>query len=105
MKTKNHNAADLNRRSFIRTSAAAGIGLAVSPMLSFGRAREVEKIRLGFIGVGSRGRSHISNILNRDDVIIPAICDVDPDAINRSLKMINDAGHEKPEVYSEYSLS
>ena len=61
------------RRDFIKTSTIAGLGLAVTPMMSFGKAMKEEKVRIGFIGVGGRGRSHLWNILNREDVIHAAI--------------------------------
>ena len=36
----------------------------------------MEKRRLGLIGVGARGRSHLDGILTeRDDVVITWICD------------------------------
>ena len=58
------------------------------------------KARIGFIGVGLRGRNHLNNLLLRDDVIVPAICDIDPDAISRSQKMITGKGHPEAEVYT-----
>lgn len=89
-----------NRRQFIKISAGAGMGLAMAPMFAFGQPPLKEKVNIGFIGVGGRGRSHLHNLLNRKDVNIPAICDVDNEAIKQSLNMISKAGFSKPETYT-----
>ncbi|MEN8157334.1 MAG: Gfo/Idh/MocA family oxidoreductase [Bacteroidota bacterium] len=90
-----------NRRRFITTSAGIGAGLALAPALVFGNQPGQKRVRIGFIGIGSRGRTHLRNILNRDDVITPAICDVDPEAIRKASAMIKEAGGESPAVYSD----
>ena len=89
------------RRSFIKTSVMGGLALSLAPNFAFGQIGKNSKVQLGFIGVGGRGRSHLRNILRRDDVHVPAICDLDPAAIEQTLNMISDAGFEKPVVYSE----
>ncbi len=100
MKTNQKDYSRPNRRNFIKTSAITGLGLAMAPLYSFGSSEKNEKVRIGFIGVGGRGRSHLSNILNRTDVLVPAICDVDPAAISRTVDMIKKAKYDKPEVYT-----
>ncbi len=93
----------LPRRSFIKTAAAAGAAISVAPNMAFGKNKKdkSKKVKIGFIGVGGRGRSHLHNILKRDDVAIPAICDIDPKAIEKALDMISKAGFPKPEVYQD----
>lgn len=99
---KNLPKENLKRRTFIKSAALAGVGLSLAPSVAFGRRGwQNEKLHLGFIGVGGRGRSHLRNALLRNDVIIPAICDVDPDAINRSQKMLTDAGRKEAAVYNQ----
>jgi len=90
----------MKRRTFIQTSTAAGIGLSAVPSLAFSQSPE-PKARIGFIGVGGRGRSHLRNLLLRRDVEIPAICDIDPEAIHAALKMIGEKGHPQPVVYQD----
>jgi len=58
------------------------------------------KTRIGFIGVGLRGRNHLNNLLQRDDVVVPAICDLDPDALNKAQALIQKGGQKKAEAYS-----
>ncbi|MEA1896476.1 MAG: Gfo/Idh/MocA family oxidoreductase [Bacteroidota bacterium] len=101
MTTNQKHSSRFKRRDFIKASVITGLGLAMAPAYTFGRSQKNEKVRIGFIGVGGRGRSHLNNILNRDDVLVPAICDTDPDAIQRSKTMIEKAGFEKPEIYTD----
>ena len=105
MQKANKASAHLNRRTFVKTTFAAGAGLALGPQALFGHSASEEKVRIAFIGVGGRGRSHMKNILNRSDILVPAICDPDPSAIDQALKLISKAGYEKPETYTESEFS
>ncbi len=106
MKKTNQTKNGLNRRDFIKTTALGGLGLTVAPSFTYIRNMRKDKVRIAFIGVGLRGRNHLHNILLRDDVIVPAICDIDPDAIAQSEKMIKAKQKEKFEIYtgSEYAF-
>jgi predicted dehydrogenase len=72
----------MERREFIKTGALAAAGFAILPTGSL-FASDKQKVRLGYIGVGARGMSHISEGILRDDVEIVAICDTQ----ERSLKI------------------
>jgi len=91
---------DFTRRNFIKASAIAGFGLAAAPSILFSNPLKPEKIRIALIGVGLRGQNHLNNLLQRNDIEIPAICDVDQHMINSALKTIEKAGYKKPEVYT-----
>jgi len=87
-----------NRRDFIKTSAAAGLGLSILPSgIVFSKDKD-PKIRLGFIGVGMRGQNHLDLALKRADTDVVAICDIQQVMIDSSLKMISEAGKPKPQV-------
>jgi len=77
-----------------------GVGLSVfsSPSILFGK--DDRKIKMGLIGVGLRGRSHLGLLLRRNDVEITAICDIDGEAISKAQKMITDAGNKVVPAYS-----
>lgn len=90
----------LNRREFIKTGLAAGAVSLAAPSLVLSQLRE-RKVRLGFIGVGLRGRDHIDLVLRRDDCEVMAICDIDPQAIEASEEMIVKAGKKKAAVYAD----
>ncbi len=99
----------LDRRSFLRNSALAGAALAV-PKVVDSQASELRnsklptsksKLRLGFIGVGLRGQSHVELALLRDDCEIAAIADPDPRMVADTLKMISEKGKKKPAVFDK----
>ena len=89
----------MNRRTFVKqgTVAAAGITLLPSGTL-FGRA--ADKVRLGYIGVGLRGRSHIAEGLLRDDVEIVAICDTQESSLEFCRQQFRKAGKPMPKEYT-----
>ncbi len=90
-----------SRRYFVKQTVLASAGLSILPNLSFGSilGSSNQKLKLAFIGVGLRGCNHLNNALLRKDVDVTAICDVDPDRIKIALKMIQDAGFKKPQVF------
>jgi hypothetical protein len=93
----------MQRREFIRAGAFVGAAAAL-PFPVFGQPSK-EKARIGFIGTGLRGRNHLNNLLMRDDVLIPAICDIDPDALEKAKELISRKGFPSVEAYtgSEYA--
>ncbi|MCL4138473.1 UNVERIFIED_CONTAM: hypothetical protein GTU68_029592 [Idotea baltica] len=90
-----------SRRDFVKKTAIAGLGLSLIPNLSVGQVLDGsnQKLRLGFIGVGLRGTNHLNNALNRKDVEVTAICDIDKKRIDLALNKIKDAGFSKPKVF------
>ena len=91
----------MKRRNFIAKSLVYTSGAALLPHLSQAQNIEQTKVRLGFIGVGLRGRNHLEMALYRDDVEIVAICDVDPNAIQIAQKMISDKGRKPAVAYQK----
>ncbi|MCK5067689.1 MAG: Gfo/Idh/MocA family oxidoreductase [Bacteroidales bacterium] len=87
----------MQRREFIKAGMVAGAAAAL-PFPVFGKSAG-EKVRIGFIGVGLRGRNHLNNLLQRDDVIVPAICDLDPNALEEAQVLIKKGGQQKAEEY------
>lgn len=95
MSNTNHN-----RREFIKTTALAGVGVSLfAPNILFGQ--DDRKVRIAFIGLGGRGRSHLSLCLNRTDVEVTAICDIDPEAIKKSNNILQEAGYKNVPVYDD----
>ncbi len=90
-----------SRRHFIKQTAIAGAGISMVPNLTFGMTNTNNKdiLKVGLIGVGLRGTNHLSNVLQREDVIVTAICDIDPVRITIGLDKINKAGQIKPKVF------
>ena len=93
-----------SRRNFIKNTTIVGSGITLIPSLTFGsvqKQKNNQKIKVGFIGVGLRGTVHLNNILLRDDVLVAAICDIDPKRINIALKKIEESGQVKPKVFGK----
>ncbi len=99
----------MNRREFIKAGAAAGVGASVAKqaLAAPGAApavisgRDDRTARLGFIGVGLRGRSHLGLALLRDDVAVNALCDIDPDALARAQALLRQAGRPEAPAYGD----
>jgi predicted dehydrogenase len=91
----------IDRRSFVKSSGLAAAGLAFAPSIVFDKDKLKEKVRIGFIGVGLRGCNHLNNILQRPDVEIPAICDIDPARIEIAQNMITKSGRPKAAEYKD----
>lgn len=91
------------RREFIKRTAVAATGVSLAPNLIFSATskKRESKINVGMIGVGLRGSNHLNNLLLRNDVEVTAICDVDPNRIDISLKSIAKAKKPAPKVFGK----
>lgn len=91
------------RRDFIKNSVLVGTGLTLAPTLSFGNTlfSNEEKLKVGLIGVGLRGTNHLTNLLQRKDVLITAICDIDDRRNDIANDLIAKAGRKKPKVFNK----
>ncbi|MFC2097041.1 Gfo/Idh/MocA family protein [Bacteroidota bacterium] len=93
---------NVNRRKFLKTATIAGVGAIVVPNIALGKKKyNKDKVRIGFIGIGGRGRSHLSQILQRDDVEVPAMCDIDPEAVKKAQDLLKKYERNEAEIYSD----
>ncbi len=69
------------------------------PNLVFGK--DDRKVNLGFIGVGMRGRNHVRVAGARPDVVIKAICDIDPNSIQEAQKVLKEVGQTNVATYTQ----
>ena len=91
----------MNRRTFIKTSAAAGSAAAILPNTLFSNSMK-KSVKIGFIGTGLRGQWMLWLAAKYPDVEIPAICDIDDGMINAGLKILKDGGKSEPRVYRKH---
>ena len=82
----------LDRRKFIKTTSAAGVGLSLMSFPNIVLGKDDRKVKMALIGVGLRGRNHLNLLLRRNDVEVVAICDIDQEALGKSREMISKAG-------------
>lgn len=89
----------MDRREFIASGAVLAAGISILPSATvFGR--NMDKVRLGYIGVGLRGRNHIDEGLLRDDVEIVAICDTQEQSLAECRKQFTEKGKKLPAEYT-----
>jgi predicted dehydrogenase len=86
----------MDRRQFV----IGATGLVSASALSAPQSRTSEQLKVGILGVGMRGQVHLEELMHRADVVISAICDIDPFMIDRALKAVSVANRPKPEVYT-----
>ena len=94
--------APYTRRTFLQSATVLAAGTLTLPSILGARIPGTRSdVRIGFIGTGLRGRNHVNNILNHEGVHCPAICDIDPDAVERTLNMFKSKGKPTPKVYAD----
>jgi predicted dehydrogenase len=105
-----------DRREFLVTAAAAGLGLSLDPGRLAAAARRppapapqeprlfaappIETVRIGFVGVGHQGSSHVQNFLRIEGVEIRAVCDIVPEKAARIQQWVAQAGQPEPRAYT-----
>ena len=95
-----------NRRTFIKKTGLVSMALPFFPYGNILRSDPQKKIKMGLIGVGLRGRNHLNLLLRRNDVEVTAICDIDPEALAYSQKMVQKFDKKAPVEYTgdDYSF-
>lgn len=88
----------MNRRTFVKNTGLATAGFAILPAAKIFAAPE-PVVRLGFIGVGLRGQSHLDNALRRKDVNVVAICDIDDNMLERAGNLFKKAGRPQAKIF------
>lgn len=78
----------------------AGVSVSLFPKNIFAGSNQGPKVRLGIIGVGARGLGHVGLLLERNDVDLVAICDIEKGALDRTKKLIEKSGKKMPQVYT-----
>jgi myo-inositol 2-dehydrogenase/D-chiro-inositol 1-dehydrogenase len=95
-------APSLTRRGMIKASAAATSAAAMFAALgtNFAHAQAPNKIRVGLVGCGGRGRGAVGNVVEADPkgVVVTAIGDIFPDAIVETNKLWKDYPKENYDV-------
>ncbi len=112
MSQKNESPNDSqSRRDFIKFTAAAGFGAALGGSIisgcskekapsEFFTAKSLNKVRIGFVGVGGMGSVHVRNLLRIEGVELKAVCDIVEEKVIRAQNWAVEAGQPKPEGYS-----
>ena len=77
-------------------------GSVPSPQLGQGPlvSRPMEEVRIGFVGVGGQGTSHVRNLVTMPGVRIAAVCDIIESHAQRAAQIIVGGGHPAPRLYT-----
>ncbi len=76
--TKKRTEKGIDRRSFLRSTAAVGAGLAFSPMIvaQTGSGKKPDDINIALLGAGQQGRTLMESCLRIPGVRFKAVCDI-----------------------------
>ncbi|HWJ55999.1 MAG TPA: Gfo/Idh/MocA family oxidoreductase, partial [Vicinamibacterales bacterium] len=64
-------------------------------------APAIPMVRIGYVGIGGQGSSHVENLLKIDGCRITAVCDIRSERTDWATKAIIAAGHPAPAVYNK----
>ncbi|HEX5069301.1 MAG TPA: Gfo/Idh/MocA family oxidoreductase [Vicinamibacterales bacterium] len=105
---------DPNRREFLKTGAAAVAGAAaIGALRGDAAAAEqaaysgefsvppIELVRIGYVGIGLQGSSHVTNLNRIPGCRITAVCDIRSEQTDWAARQITAAGHPAPAVYNK----
>lgn len=115
-----------NRRTFLEGAALAGLGLVLGSERGAAATASrdpsrpglepvptpfaapagftvpaLERVRMGFVGVGLQGGGHVENYLKIDGVEIVALCDIDAARAEEVAGWVTAAGRKKPALYTK----
>lgn len=106
-----------NRKEFLKLAGMAGAGMMIGPghpgasklflqnrkqqfnMHGFA-APALETVRVGLIGIGSRGSGTVERLAAIEGVEIKALCDLYADRVNEAIESIQDYPQHNPDSYS-----
>ncbi len=84
----------VNRRSFLRTSALAAAGAALSARTWAQSPGANGDIRVAVVGLNGRGRNHLQSLQRVKGVRVVALCDVDSSVLARAKKSLAEEGSD-----------
>ena len=61
---------------------------------------KLDQVRIGYVGTGLQGRSHIENLLRIEGVRIQAVCDIFPEKAALAQELCVKAGQPRPAAYT-----
>ncbi len=101
----------VDRRDFIRTTIGAGLGAAAAASVHAAQPTTpapaallatpaIPRVRLGVIGLGNQGSSHVENFTKIEGVEIRALCDLVPAKVAAMQALVEKGGAPRPAGYS-----
>jgi hypothetical protein len=101
----------LDRREFLKVGGSAVVAGAVAARGAEPAAAQaaggllaappIDLVRIGYVGVGLQGGSHVNNLLKIPGCRITAVCDIRAERTDWATKVITAAGHPAPTAYTK----
>jgi predicted dehydrogenase len=90
----------LSRRAFLNAATTVAAATALTSAKAKGDASN-RAIRIGMVGVGSRGTHLLQTMLSFPGVQVPAVCDIVPERAARAQDLVEKATGTRPEAYTK----
>jgi predicted dehydrogenase len=91
---------NLNRRTFLKTSAAASLAFSAIPI--FGAESPAKKYRTALLGSGWWGMNILGEAMASGDCQVVALCDVDDRQLNPAIEKVRSLTSDQPKKYKDY---
>ncbi len=99
------------RRDFLKSGAGLGAAAALSGTSlvaeelvegdsKAAKAKPINLVRVGFVGVGVKGSEHVANLLRLEGMELAAVCDIRPEACASAQQQAEKLGKRKPTAYT-----
>jgi len=91
-----------SRRQFVQNASMTSLAIGLSPaFIKAQSSTKMDSVRIGIIGTGFRGQSHLEMLCQRKDTNIVAFADPDPRMLADAQKILKDAGRPAAIEYSK----
>ncbi|HUD48038.1 MAG TPA: Gfo/Idh/MocA family oxidoreductase [Candidatus Baltobacteraceae bacterium] len=92
----------MNRREFLKASAAATVALGATAALA--AEPDAAKLRVGLIGCGWYGKSDLLRLIQVSPVEVVSLCDVDRNMVSAAADLVatRQASRKKPRLFHDY---
>jgi len=92
----------LNRRDALSIGGAAIATAAATSLNAYGDeppSQPTDRVRVGFVGVGTKGWQHVQNLLHIDGVELVAVCDIVESRCRVTQHACKELGMPEPSIY------
>jgi hypothetical protein len=90
----------MTRRNFVQNTSMSAMALGLHPQFAQAqKAAKKDKVRVGIIGTGYRGQSHIEMLVQRKDTEIVSFADPEPRMLADAQKILKNAGRPAAREY------
>jgi predicted dehydrogenase len=98
----------MHRREFLKLSGSAVAAGAIATRGTPAEAQAgapfaappIESVRIGYVGIGGQGGSHVQNLLKIPGCRITAVCDIRSERTDWAVRAVTAAGQPAPAVYN-----